>query len=76
MRIDWYTKAVLTVIAVCLIWLSLGGPSLLPPVQAQSTNNRVVIEGWLDTAGKVHTPAFTNTPPTEAMPVAVLYSVR
>jgi hypothetical protein len=35
MSVDRYTKVVLTVIAVCLVWLSLGGPSLTIPVQAQ-----------------------------------------
>ena len=28
MRVEVYTRVVLTVIAVCLVWLSLGGPSL------------------------------------------------
>ena len=35
MRLDLYTKAVLTVIAACLVWISLGGPSLLVPLSAQ-----------------------------------------
>lgn len=37
MRIDGYVKAALTVIAVCLVWISLGGPSLLPSAQAAAT---------------------------------------
>ena len=40
-------KAMLTVIALCLVWISLGGPSLLPGVGAQSTAD-VVIGGWRD----------------------------
>ena len=35
MSVDRYAKVVLTVIAVCLVWLSLGGPSVTPGVQAQ-----------------------------------------
>lgn len=35
MTVDRYTKTVLTIIAVCLVWLSLGGSSLLPRVEAQ-----------------------------------------
>jgi len=55
MRIDLYTKAVLTVIALCLIWMSLGGSSLLTPVSAQSSGyDRVIISGWSDENGKEH----------------------
>lgn len=47
MRIDAYTKAVLTVIAVCLVWLAIGGPALLPAVQAQGNNvQNVRVVGW------------------------------
>jgi hypothetical protein len=35
MRIDRYTKVVLTIIAVCLVWLSVGGVQVLPPAHAQ-----------------------------------------
>ena len=36
-RIDLYTKAVLTVIAVCLVWICLGGVlRSAPPLQAAS----------------------------------------
>jgi uncharacterized protein YodC (DUF2158 family) len=50
MAVDRYTKAVLTVIAMCLVWLSLGGPRLLTTVQAQSRGG-VVLEGWYDDTG-------------------------
>lgn len=52
MAVDRYTKAVLTVIAVCLVWLSLGGPALLTPLQAQD-GGRVVLSGWVDEDGRV-----------------------
>jgi hypothetical protein len=52
MAADRYTKAVLTVIAICLVWLSLGGPSLLPTASAQS-EQRVILAGWLDPTGNV-----------------------
>jgi hypothetical protein len=47
--VDRYTKLVLTVIAICLVWLSLGGPSLITPVSAQ--NDRVYLAGWIDEGG-------------------------
>jgi hypothetical protein len=52
MAVDRYTKLVLTVIAVCLIWLSAGGPSLISPVEAQ-TGDRVLLAGWVDAKGSV-----------------------
>ena len=52
MSVDRYTKLVLTVIAVCLVWLSVGGPSLLTPVNAQA-DQRVLIAGWVDGDGRV-----------------------
>lgn len=53
---DRYTKAVLTVIAVCLVWMSLGGPSLLPTVSAQVSPmslQRVLIAGWVERNGNI-----------------------
>jgi hypothetical protein len=35
MKSDTDTKFILTIIAVCLIWIAAGGPSLIPGVQAQ-----------------------------------------
>ena len=52
MAVDRYTKAVLTIIAICLVWLSLGGPTLLPAVAAQ-TSGGVVVAGWVDEDGTV-----------------------
>jgi len=47
MRVDLYTKMVLTVIAVCLVWIALGGPGLFPAVQAQGNNvQNVRVVGW------------------------------
>ena len=53
MAIDRYTKAVLTVIAVCLLWLSVGGPSMISIVNAQT--DRVYIAGWIDQDGAYRT---------------------
>lgn len=55
MAVDRYTKLVLTVIAVCLVWLSVGGPSLMAPVSAQQDGlgDRVVLAGWVDEKGSV-----------------------
>jgi hypothetical protein len=47
MKSDTYTKFVLTIIAVCLIWIATGGPSLIPGVQAQGDGvTRVRVVGW------------------------------
>ena len=54
MRIDFYTKAVLTVIAACLVWIAIGGPSLFPTVQAQSNNvQNVRVVGWGNASSSV-----------------------
>ena len=47
--VDRYTKLVLTVIAICLVWIALGGPSLITPVEAQA-GDRVILAGWIDQA--------------------------
>ena len=73
MKIDLYTKAILTVIAMCLVWISLGGPSVLTPVSAQvrtSGYQRVVLAGWTDSGGLEK--AFNN----EALPVRVATAGR
>jgi len=54
MNTDLYTKGVLTVIAVCLIWLALGGPALLSAVQAQAKTppgGETWIRGWITADG-------------------------
>jgi len=70
MSIDRYTKTVLTVIALCLIWLSLGGPSLLPVVGAQQGATEVVIVGWRDGNGETWKLPAVGVPtrPTGAFP--------
>jgi hypothetical protein len=58
MRIDVYTKAVLTVIALCLVYLCIDRAASGSPVQAQEGQfqrqllQRVVIAGWLDSEGR------------------------
>ena len=63
MTVDRYTKIVLTVIAVCLVWLSVGGPSLVTPVGAQN-DERVLLRGWVDDTGRVI--SFPAPPPLSA----------
>jgi|Tabmets5t2r1_1033131.scaffolds.fasta_scaffold257401_1 hypothetical protein len=53
MRIDLYTRMMLTIIAACLVWLSFGVPSLATPMQAQGVTH-VVISGWMDEKGITH----------------------
>ena len=49
---DRYTRVVLTVIAICLVWISLGGSSLITPVSAQ-VGEYVILSGWVDERGSV-----------------------
>ena len=64
MKSDRYTKFVLTVIALCLVWMSLGGPSVLPVVGAQMPPRptEVVIVGWRDALGEVWKFPVTQAP--------------
>ena len=50
MAVDRYTRVILTVIAACLVWLSVGGSPLVPPVTAQA-GDRVILAGWEDARG-------------------------
>jgi len=50
MQSDLYTKSVLSVIALCLVWLCVNG--LAPAVTAQADAQRVVIVGWVDDDGR------------------------
>ena len=56
MRIDLYTKGILTIIAACLVWLCVALTSVGTPVHAQasSANSRVLIAGWVDATGGLH----------------------
>lgn len=72
MRIDRYTKVVLTIIAACLLWLSVGGPALLPTAHAQA-NDGVLIRGWLDSKGTVHALAQSPGSAGNGVPVDVVW---
>jgi hypothetical protein len=77
---DRYVKAVLTVIAVCLVWMSLGGASVLSVVGAQQAAGEVVIVGWRDVNGRVWSlPAHRSDPGplgNESLRVAFERAVR
>jgi hypothetical protein len=64
MAIDRYTKTILTIIALCLIWLSLGGPSLLPAAHAQNGLTEIVVTGWRDSNGVVWRLPASYAPPS------------
>jgi len=73
-HIDRYTKVVLTIIAACLIWLSLGGASLLPAAHAEPAATHVIIAGWVDSKGNVHNDLSTPLPQgVHGLPVAVVF---
>jgi hypothetical protein len=69
MSVDRYTKLVLTVIAVCLVWLSVGGPSLITPVTAQADRQDVYIAGWVGADGKVRQLGQPSRGTTDPIPV-------
>jgi hypothetical protein len=46
MQVDRYTKAVLTVIAVCLVLNVFSGSPFVRPVSAQSRPVHVVVDAW------------------------------
>jgi hypothetical protein len=72
MPLDRYTKLVLTVIAVCLVWLSVGGPALITPVSAQADRQSVYIAGWVGADGKVRQLGpWSPTGTTDWLPVWV-----
>ena len=53
MRIDAYTKVILTIIAACLVYLSFGGRAVMPVARAESDGSRVLITGWVDADGRI-----------------------
>jgi hypothetical protein len=67
MKIDIYTKGVLTVIAACLLYLCLGKPALLPTAHAQAEPTRVLIAGWVDFNGRPR--SFFAGDPGNSLPV-------
>jgi hypothetical protein len=56
MKVDLYTKAVLTIIAATLVWLTFGGRGFTTTVvQAQDrTPSRVIVVGWEDPQGYLY----------------------
>ena len=52
MRVDLYTKVVLTVIAMCLVWLCLDRSQVSPVAHAQNEYQRMVIVGWQTANGE------------------------
>ena len=56
MRVDTYTKAVLTVIAAALVWIGVALAPIGSRVEAQAAaaSSRVLIAGWVDSGGGLH----------------------
>ena len=54
-RIDWYLRMVLTVIAACLVWLCFASSPAVAAVEAQGGQRQtVIVAGWSDEDGYVH----------------------
>ena len=71
MKIDRYTKVVLTIIAACLVWMSLGGPSLVDTAHAASPSV-VYVAGLWDLDGTPRTFYKQGKPTGVAVPVEVV----
>jgi hypothetical protein len=55
MRVDMYTKRVLTAIAACLVYLCIHAGSVPVSAQAPGTQTtRVYVAGWVDNEEFVH----------------------
>jgi hypothetical protein len=52
MRTDFYTKAMLTIIAACLVYLSLKQAAIMPVAHAAGTT-QVIVSGWANSGGVV-----------------------
>jgi len=49
MKIDLYTKTMLTIVAARLVWMVVGGSGMITAVSAQDrTPTRVILVGWED----------------------------
>jgi hypothetical protein len=74
MKIDFYTKGVLTLIAACLLYLCVGNSAASINVSAQTpAAARVFIAGWVDRTGTVRSfsrdfPLPVNTSVTSQIP--------
>ena len=53
MKVDRYTKVILTIIAACLVWMSLGGPALITTAHASSPSV-VYLAGLWDIDNRPH----------------------
>ena len=73
MHVDLYTKSVLTVIALCLVWLCVRNQPVAPLAYAQGSPSggyeHVVIGGWVGADGVIRScPAGTGK--TGPLPVS------
>jgi hypothetical protein len=71
MKIDRYTKVILTIIAACLVWMSLGGPSLVTTANAASPMV-VYVAGTWDSNNRPHNFYENGVRTSIGVPVNVL----
>ena len=71
MTTDLYTKSVLTVIALCLVYLCLGKPPVMASAQAQDKPSRVVITGWEPGPLRVFVAGWDSRFGGESVPVVI-----
>jgi hypothetical protein len=53
-KIDWYMRTVLTIIAGSLVWLCINSEAATAEVQAQTAAQKVIVAGWADEDGYIH----------------------
>ena len=54
MKVDLYTKAILTVIAATLVWQAFSAHAVTTVLAQDPTPSRVVVVGWEDHDGYVY----------------------
>jgi putative hemolysin len=62
MKVDWYTKTVLTVIAGALLYLCVAMTPVGTPISAQPEAQRVVIAGWENEGRRVNLTSTAGLP--------------
>ena len=77
MKIDVYTRVMLTIIACCLVWLCLDAPFSLQaqtqgnfPQGNNPNGNRVLVAGWVDETGSVRLFPGPSPAAGNALPVS------
>ena len=73
MRVDLYTKTMLTIIAATLVWLTFAGPVGTTAQAQDRTPSRVIVVGWEDPQGYLfRLPGGDRNLMTSGLPLPVI----